>query len=261
MEGHRGPVEGMSGQDSAASRQTRRSFAVLCVMTRIPRLVVPGLAHHVTQRGNRRQPTFFRAFDYEVYRQLLAAQCEKESVSVWTYCLLPNHVHLIAVPETPESLARAVGEAHRQYTTIVNKREGWKGCLWQGRFASYAMDEPHLYAAARYVLMNPVRAGLADRAADWPFSSTRAHLGLDTDELVDVDGLARFISDWNDLLSESPSWSERSRLRRHENSGVPLGDEKFLGEVAAATGRDLRSIAAASRRDLLNRFQRSARNR
>lgn len=218
-------------------------LALVCVyqrMTRIPRLVVPGFAHHVTQRGNRRQVTFFRAFDYEIYRQLLAEQCQKASVSIWAYCLLPNHVHLIAVPETSASLARAVGEAHRQYTTIVNKREGWKGCLWQGRFNSFAMDEPHLYAATRYVLMNPVRAGLVGRAADWPFSSVRAHLAQESDELVDVGGLARFIGDWSALLSDSPSWSERSRFRRHESSGIPLGDERFLGEIAAATGRDLR---------------------
>jgi len=195
----------------------------------------------VTQRGNRRQTTFFRAFDYELYRQLLAEQCQRLSVAIWAYCLLPNHVHLIAVPPAAGSLARGVGEAHRRYTTIVNRREGWTGCLWQGRFASFAMDEPHLYAATRYVLMNPVRAGLADRAVDWPYSSARAHLGLGEDDLVDVGGLAGRISDWSALLSNSPSWSERSRLRRHESSGVPLGDETFLGEIAAATGRDLRS--------------------
>ncbi len=194
----------------------------------------------MTQRGNRRQTTFFRAYDYELYRELLAEQCAKASVSVWSYCLLPNHVHLIAVPRAAGSLARAVGEAHRRYTTMVNRREGWTGCLWQGRFASFAMDEPHLYGATRYVLMNPVRAGLADRASDWPYSSARAHLGQGADDLVDLDGLAGRIADWGALLSNSPSWNERTRLRRHESSGRPLGDERFLAEIAAATGRDLR---------------------
>ena len=234
----------MKGQEAApetASCGIGAPFCVFTGMTRIPRLVVPGLAHHVTQRGNRRQTTFFRSFDYELYRQLLAEQCQRESVAIWAYSLLPNHVHFIAVPIAAESLARAVGETHRRYTTIINRREGCTGCLWQGRFASFAMDEPHLYAATRYVLMNPVRAGLADRAADWAYSSTRAHLGQGADDLVDLSGLAGRIADWSALLSNSPSWSERSRLRRHESSGIPLGDESFLGEIAAATGRDLRS--------------------
>ncbi len=109
-----------------------RDFASLRVMTRIARLVVPGVAHHVTQRGNRRQTTFFRAFDYELYRQLLGEHCEKAQVSIWAYCLLPNHVHLIAVPRAADGLRHALSVAHRRYTTTINRREGWKGCLWQG---------------------------------------------------------------------------------------------------------------------------------
>ncbi len=214
---------------------------VLTGMTRIPRWVVPGVPHHVTQRGNRRQTTFFRALDYELYRQLMADQCQRYSVAIWAYSLLPNHVHLIAVPREPGSLARAVGEAHRRYTTIINRREGWTGCLWQGRFSSFAMDEPHLYAATRYVLMNPVRAGLADRAVDWPYSSARAHVERGADDLVEVEGLDRRIGDWSALLADSSTWSERTRMRWHEKSGFPLGDERFLAEIAKATGRELLS--------------------
>src|SRR5689334_22617334 len=116
-------------------------------MTRIPRLVVPGLAHHVTQRGNRRQATFFNSFDYKVYCELVGEQCEKEGVAIWTYSLLPNPVHLIAVPTDPAGLRRAFSVAHRRFTARINRREGWKGCLWQGRFASFPMDDRHLYAA------------------------------------------------------------------------------------------------------------------
>lgn len=208
-------------------------------MTRIPRLVVPGLAHHVTQRGNRRQPTFFRPFDYRVYCDLLSEQCEKEQVAIWAYCLLPNHVHLIAVPADSAGLRRAMSVAHRRYTAMINRREGWKGCLWQGRFASFPMDDKHLYAATRYVLLNPVRAGLADHAEDWPYSSARAHLDGRSDGLVDVAGLASRVQDWREFLTDSQSWTERSRMRRHESSGVPLGDEVFLGEIEALTGRTL----------------------
>lgn len=101
------------------------------------------------------------------------------------------------------------------------------------------MDDRHLYAATRYVLLNPVRAGLADRAEDWPFSSAKAHLNGTSDGLVDVTGLASRVQDWQECLRDNPSWSERSRIRRHENSGVPLGDEVFLDEIEALTGRHL----------------------
>lgn len=208
-------------------------------MTRIARIVVPGLAHHVVQRGNRRQTTFFRPSDYSLYKELLTEQAMKWGVRLWTYCLIPNHIHSIAVPETPEGLARAFGEAHRRYTLYVNRREGWTGYLWQGRFASFPMDDAHLYAATRYILLNPVRAGLADRAIDWPHSSARSHLLATPDELIDPAGLASRISNWSELLSSRSNWAEGSCFRRHERTGRPLGDERFQSEIAERTGRDL----------------------
>ena len=111
-------------------------------MARIARVVAPGLPHHITQRGNRRQATFFGADDYQAYRALMREWCEYWKVEVWAYCLMPNHVHLIAVPPSEDGLRRAMGEAHRRYTRRVNFREGWRGHLWQGRFASYPLDEP-----------------------------------------------------------------------------------------------------------------------
>ena len=133
-------------------------------MARLARLVIPGLPHHVTQRGNRRQQTFFNDGDYAAYLELMADWCREEGVEIWSYCLMPNHVHLIAVPKTEDGLRRAIGEAHRRYTRRINFREKWRGYLWQGRFASFIMDKPYLLAAARYVELNPVRAKLVDRA-------------------------------------------------------------------------------------------------
>jgi len=132
-------------------------------MARIARVVAPGLPHHITQRGNRRQKTFFRDDDYDAYLDLMAEWCEKCGVEVWSYCLMPNHVHLIAVPADEGALRRAIGEAHRRYTRRVNFREKWRGCLWQGRFASFCLDAAWLGAAARYVALNPVRARLVRR--------------------------------------------------------------------------------------------------
>ncbi len=109
-------------------------------MARLARVVAPGLPHHVTQRGNRWQRTFFCDEDYESYLRLMAQFCKAEKVAVWAYCLMPNHVHLIVVPDSAEGLRRAIGEAHRRYTRMVNFREGWRGHLWQGRFDSFVLD-------------------------------------------------------------------------------------------------------------------------
>jgi len=105
---------------------------------------------------------------------------------VWAYCLMPNHVHLVLVPSDPDGLRAALSEAHRRYTRLINERKGWTGYLWQGRFASVAMDESHLMACVRYVEQNPVRAKLVTRARDWPWSSAGAHLAARDDGLVRV---------------------------------------------------------------------------
>lgn len=110
-------------------------------MARIARVVIPRVPHHVTQRGNRRRPVFFSDEDYRGYREVLAEGCREHGVAIWAYCFMPNHMHLIAVPRTEDALARGMGEAHRRYTRMINFRQGWKGYLWQGRFASFPLNE------------------------------------------------------------------------------------------------------------------------
>src|SRR6202167_4319853 len=125
-------------------------------MARYARIVVRDYPHHVTARGNRREPIFFENRDHVVYRDLLAEQAEKAEVEIWAYCLMPNHVHLIAVPGTDDGLARAVGEAHRRYINDINARARFRGHLFQNRFG--VMDDAHLVTGARYVRLNSVRA-------------------------------------------------------------------------------------------------------
>jgi putative transposase len=144
------------------------------LMARIARITVPGAPHHVTQRGNRREPLFLEPGDYALYRDLLAERCKRNGVACWAYCLMPNHVHLILTPTTEHGLSRAVGEAHRRYTAFFNARARVTGHLFQGRFASTAMDEYHLIAALRYLAFNPVRARLAASPEDWPYASVAA---------------------------------------------------------------------------------------
>jgi putative transposase len=204
------------------------------------RVVVPGVPHHVTQRGNRRQTTFFEEGDYQAYKSLLAEWCLSSGVEVWAYCLMPNHVHLIVVPSTERALRAAIGEAHRRYTLMVNAREGWKGCLWQGRFFSFPMAPGHLFNGARYVELNPVRAGLVKRPEDWPHSSARAHLTGRPDGLVDPKALIERFGDWRALLAAGLPRDSVEEIHRHERTGRPLGDRLFVEQLEATVGRRLR---------------------
>jgi len=206
-------------------------------MSRIARVVIPGLPHHVTQRGNRRMKTFLCEKDYDAYLDLMAEWCEKCGVEVWAYCLMPNHIHMTAVPSEEASLACAIGEAHRRYSRMVNFREGWRGHLFQERFASFPMDESHTYHAGRYIEMNPVRAKLAKRPQDWKWSSARAHLKGKDDRLVTVKPLLAMVDDWRSYLHESDeAWDF---IRSHERSGRPLGSAEFVAQLEEKTGREL----------------------
>jgi putative transposase len=209
-------------------------------MARLARLVIPGLPHHVTQRGNRRQQTFFCEDDYAAYVELMAEWCQERGVEVWAYCLMPNHVHLIGVPQSEDALARAIGEAHRRYTRRINFREKWRGYLWQGRFASFVMDEPYLLSAARYVELNPVRAGLVLDAADWRWSSATAHLARHDDALVRVAPLLAMVPDWRGFLNTAIAEEELGGLREHARTGYPLGNATFVERLERMVGRRLR---------------------
>lgn len=128
--------------------------------------------------------TFFGDEDYLAYLGIMAEWCTKYEVQIWAYCLMPNHVHLIAVPKTKDGLNLAIGEAHRRYTRRINFREGWRGHLWQGRFSSFILDENYLLACTRYVELNPVRAGLVENPEAWRWSSAAAHTKRKDDILV-----------------------------------------------------------------------------
>ena len=208
-------------------------------MPRIARVVVPGIPHHVTQRGNRRQRVFFRESDYRAYKTILARFCERESVKVWAYCLMPNHVHLILVPETGYGLRRSLGEAHRRYTSIINAREGWTGYLWQGRFSSYPMDEAHLHRAVRYIELNPVSAGICERPEEWNWSSARAHVNNCSDGLVDPAPMLERETDWLAYLATGMSREDTDLIELHGRTGRPLGSTSFLKDLEDTLGRSI----------------------
>ena len=209
-------------------------------MVRLARVVAPGFLHHIPQRGNRREETFVCAEDSQTYLALMGAWCRAGAVDVWADCLMPNPVHLIAVPDSADGLRRAIGEAQRRYTRRENFREGWRGHRWPGRFASCPMDERYLLMAARYSEQNPVRAGLAVSPWDYPWSSARAHVAGRDDSLVKVAPLRKLVGNWVDFLSPDTSEEEARRLRRHERTGRPLGDGPFTAAVERQLPRPLR---------------------
>lgn len=210
-------------------------------MARLPRLVIPGLPYHVTQRGNRRQRTFFEDGDYALYRDLLAQAADRAGAEIWAYCLMPNHVHIIIAPSDEDGLRRTFADAHRRYTGYINARHRWTGHLWQGRFGAVVMDEAHLAAAARYVSLNPVRARLVDKAQDWRWSSVAAHLAGEDDALVTVAPLLErygpFAGFLDDPRADEAAWTA---LRMSETTGRPLGSDEWIERLEAKTGRTLK---------------------
>jgi putative transposase len=210
-------------------------------MARLARIVVPGLPHHVTQRGNGRARTFFSAADYRLYLHLLAENCRAARVSCLAYVLMPNHVHLILVPKDADGLRKALSATHRAYAGALNARRRKTGHFWQGRFGCVALDGAHTEAALRYVLMNPVRARLARTPADWAWSSARALLKRRDDGLTDVKAVKEQFGDIRQLLGETPeSEMMEMALRRAETIGRPLGAPAFLDRLERKLARTLK---------------------
>ncbi len=218
-------------------------------MARLARAVFPGHPHHVTQRGNGRAQTFFEDADYALYRDLLGEHCAAAGVEVWAWVLMPDHVHLVLVPSDADGIRRALAVVHRKYAGHIHAKLKRTGHFWQGRFGCVAMDEEHLATALRYVALNPVRARLTDRAADWPWSSVHAQLGRDDGITTTRPVRARY-PDFTALLTAGEEEEAVMRLRRAERIGRPIGDEAFLDRLETETGRALRRGKPGRRSDI-----------
>ena len=215
-------------------------------MPRVARIVVPGRPHHVTQRGNNRQDVFFVDDDRRVYLRLLGEQAGRFGLSVLGYCLMTNHVHLLAVPREPDSLAKAVGRTDFLYTRYVNRLHRRVGHLWQNRFYSCPLDERGLLSAMVYVEQNPVRAGLLGRAWDYPWSSAAAHGGAaDGSGLLDLATWGRVrgrAGPWRDVLRRRQAEAEVQAVRERTHTGRPLGSDRFLAKIERLLGRRVRPL-------------------
>jgi len=154
---------------------------------------------------------------------------------------MPNHVHLIAVPETKDGLKRAIGEAHRRYTRRINLREGWCGHLWQGRFSSFIMDQRYLLTCTRYVELNPIRSGLANNPEEWLWSSAGAHITGQDDILVSSKPLLKMVNKpWKDFLLIENKEYNKELFRKHERTGRPLGENSFIEKIESLLDRRLK---------------------
>lgn len=228
-------------------------------MARIARAVVPAIPYHVTHFGNHTANIFYSDEDRLHYRRQLQAACMRFGLELWAYCWLSNHVHMIVVPQTRESLGRAIGLAHRRQSMWINRQMGWRGHLWANRFHSCPLDGPHLWRAVKYVETNPVRSGLVARAEDWPWSSARAHILGEADALLSPSRpFPGEVKDWRAWLSEALSEAEIAALRSHTRTGRPLGSPAFVERLEGLLGRVLRPQKAGRKRKVLNPEDKSA---
>jgi putative transposase len=216
------------------------NFLHLHQMAGLNRIVVPGVPYHVTQRGNGRQSVFF-----EEGATLSTSICwltrpGGARTEIWSYCLMPNHVHIVLVPTDPDGLRRTFGDLHRRYTGYINARRRSTGHLWQGRYGSLAMDEAHVVTALRYVALNPVRTCLAARAEDWRWPITRALLAGRDDHVVTValalERVGNFATFLGEPFVEALSYAA---LRKAESVGRPIGSPEWLADMERRLGRRL----------------------
>lgn len=213
-------------------------------MPRVARIVVPGLAHHITQRGNNRQDVFFINDDRRAYLRILTQQAQRYSLAVLSYCLMKNHVHLIVTPKRSDSLALAIGRTHWLYAKYINQLHRRSGHLWQNRFFSFAMDADHLLRAARYVERNPVRARLVRLPWRYQWSSAAAHCGQpDKSGVLDLAAWRTFVRRraWRGILQQPEDDGLVLRIRRQTKTGRPLASDALLAKLERRLGRRLRA--------------------
>ena len=211
-------------------------------MARLPRVVIAEVPHHVTQRGNARQVIFGSEADRATYLELLREYSQLDSLSLLGYCLMSNHVHLIVIPRTPQALSHSLRQAHGRYAAYWNARQSSTGHVWQGRFYSCPLDEGHLWAALRYAELNPVRAGMAESAALWRWSSAAAHCGLrEPDPLLDMERWQTrwTVAEWREFLAGEESAADLRALRHSTHTGRPLGTPEFVAALEQQTSRSL----------------------
>lgn len=214
-------------------------------MPRTARQVVENIPHHITQRGNNKQDIFFDDNDRRVYLKTLEKQSEKYGLTIMGYCLMCNHIHLIAIPHKADSLSTAVGRTHFIYTQYINRLHNRSGHLWQGRFYSCALDEYHFLAAMRYIECNPVHAKICRLPWKYAWSSAAAHAGKDKHcSFIDLKRWFQAMSyeEWERLLLKKIEQMEIKKIKYSTCTGRPLGSDSFISKLERKLGCRLRAM-------------------
>ena len=213
-------------------------------MPRIARIAVEGVPCHITQRGNARQQIFFDETDYRLYLDLLERYSAAARLRIRAYCMMPNHVHLIGVPERPDSMARALGRTHADFARYFNLRRRSCGHVWQARYYSCPLDARHLWQAMAYIERNPVRARMVREAGEYEWSSAGGRLGRSVARrFLDLSAWeAEYTPErWEQVLASSVEEEAfGQRLAEASLKGRPLGEEDFLARLEREAGRMLR---------------------
>ena len=209
-------------------------------MPRIARIIAPGYHYHITQRGNCKQMVFNEKNDYSTYIRLLAKYSVEYRLSILAYCLMPNHIHIIAIPQEQNSMAKTFHVCHMKYAQHFNKKYSLSGHLWQGRFYSCLLDENHFTAAVRYVENNPIRAKLSSDAISWPWSSAFAHC-YNKDEMLSLGEIYQYLDvyDWKRYLAEPENQIDIKLIREYTLKGRPLGNTAFIQKLEVLCSRQL----------------------
>jgi putative transposase len=204
-------------------------------MPRTARIVAEGLPHHITQRGNYQQSIFFDDSDREQYLRLLDKYSKKFGFYILAYCLMPNHVHIIGIPATTESLSKTFQQTHQLYSQYMNIKKTTKGHLWQGRFYSCILDDKHLIMATKYVERNPVKGGLVTEPWTWKWSSASVHINNKHNHIIllsDIFSLINMTHDqWRQFISYAEANEEINQIRSHTLTGRPLGSGEFIKKL------------------------------
>lgn len=222
-------------------------------MARLPRLTLPGYPHHIIQRGNNRQAIFASPADYQVLLDLLDENAKKFGVAIHAYVLMGNHFHLLATPESMDSLPQMMQALGRRYVRYFNQAQGRSGTLWEGRYKSTVIQsDRYLLACMAYIDLNPVRAGLATQARDYPWSSHGHYIGLRTDRLITPHPLYWALGNtpfareavYSDLIQAGVSADMQQALTQSVLHGWALGEAEFVAELQKQTSRRVSKTSA-----------------
>lgn len=213
-------------------------------MPRRPRIVRPDAPHHITQRGDGRQPIFDTDDDRRLFLRLLGKYASLYELEIWGYCLMPDHFHLIAVPRSADSIAGTLRQLQGDYARYINLRRDNTGHLWHSRYRSTVMDAAHTWRALAYIERNPVRAEIAEQAEFFPWSSAPAHYGIQSPpSWLNVTAWRSHWkpAQWRRLLRESKDeTSFAEQFHAATSTGRPMG------EPAPARGRRAKATATAA---------------